>query len=204
MYGSTTKNRSAKRVEYDTPPVSVPVPHLEQAIGLCRLIGRSAGQKVENRETAVILLEQRTAMHVHRPGERITETRSQVASVRPDVFDGLDQREGIAGLDARLRQQRRKPPGPTDAQQKLLQICPDHCLAQILVVVRRLNVPHLGREGPELVAKAVAACDREILKRLVPAAAGISSSPERGGRSPVYLAKTNGTDAVAANRSVTP
>ena len=83
--------------------MSVPVPHLEKAIGLCRLIGRSAGHQLGNRETAVVLLEQRTAMHVQRPGERISETRSHVASVRPDVFNGLGQREGIAALDARLR-----------------------------------------------------------------------------------------------------
>ena len=57
---------------------------------------------------------------------------------------------------------------------KLLQIGPDHRLALVRVVVRRQDVAHLRRDGPELVAKAVAAGDREILERLVPAAAGIT------------------------------
>ena len=129
----------------------------------------------EDRETAVILLEQRTAVHVQRPGERIAEARGHVASVRPDVFDGLlDQREGIAALDARLRQTAASRQAPLMPISKLLQVRPDHGLTVVRVVVRRQDEAHLRREGPELVAKAVAARDREILERLVPAPAGIT------------------------------
>src|SRR4029453_7474360 len=83
------------------------------------------------------------------------------------------------GLDTRSRQCGREPPGSTDAQQNLVQIRPDHGLAAVWVVVRRYDDSHLGREGPEIVAQTVAARDREILKRLVPAATRITFEPRK-------------------------
>ena len=49
------------------------------------LLGRGASH-VEDRETAVVLLVERTAVHVQGTGDRIAKARGHVASVGPHVF----------------------------------------------------------------------------------------------------------------------
>ena len=114
-------------------------------------------------------------MNVQRAGERVAEAREQVASIRAQVLTGfLNQRERVPGLYAGFGQCGREPPGSTEAEQNLVQIRPNHGLTLVRIVVRRYDHSHLRREGPEVVPQTVAAGDREILERLVPAATRIT------------------------------